>query len=130
MPPNTFIYLQLAALHNRPDYWGSDSMIWRPDRWIDSNAKEGLIEPPSGTFFPWSGGPRICPGKKFSQVEVVAAIAYLFRSHRVGPVLEPGETVEDGSARLFKDTIDDFGLTMTIRLRNPEKVKLAWERRP
>lgn len=129
MPSNTFIYLQLVGLHNRTDYWGTDSSTWRPDRWINEDEDEGLIEPPAGTFFPWSGGPRICPGKKFSQVEVVASIAYLFRNHHVRPVQEAGETREESSKRFFKNTMDDFGLVMTIRPKHPEKIKLIWERR-
>jgi cytochrome P450 len=84
------------------------------------------IKPLPIGFFPWSVGPRSCPGKKFAQVEFVAVIAHLFRRHRVKAVLEPGETMETARKRLF-DIIEDSNLEVTIKMNHPEKVQLVWE---
>lgn len=36
-------------------------------------------------FFGWAYGQRVCLGKRLSQVELVAALAVLFRNHCVDP---------------------------------------------
>ena len=35
---------------------------------------------------PWYHGPRVCPGKKFSQVEYVAVMATIVSLYRIEPV--------------------------------------------
>ena len=118
----------MSALHTDPTYWGKDSLDWRPSRWISSDPSgaiegETLVEHPAGRFLPWA---RICPGRKFSQVEFVGAIALLFRRHRVRPVLEQGETFAQASARLMA-LVEDMSLTTTLRMNQPEKARLVWE---
>ncbi|KAK5458405.1 hypothetical protein LTS15_004486 [Exophiala xenobiotica] len=50
--------------------------------------KETLAPPPPGAaYIPWAVGPRVCPGKKFSQVECVTVIAMLLRSYRLKPLV-------------------------------------------
>lgn len=88
--------------------------------------QEELYQPPAGAFVPWASGPRICPGKKFAQVEFVAVMAKLFRKHKVGIVLEEGETEEQARERVW-EVLEDSWLRVTIQIRCPEKVKLAWE---
>jgi cytochrome P450 len=75
------VILNCSALHTLPSYWGADSLVWRPGRWLDG--KEEIIQPPPGRSNPWTVGPRVCPGKKFSQVEFVAVIARLFQKERL-----------------------------------------------
>jgi cytochrome P450 len=81
LSPNTNVILNCSALHTLPSYWGADSLVWRPGRWLDG--KEEIIQPPPGRSNPWTVGPRVCPGKKFSQVEFVAVIARLFQKERL-----------------------------------------------
>lgn len=113
-------------------YWGSDSLVFRPDRWIDNAdpgseiSNEEVFQPAPGVFVPWAAGPRVCPGKKFAQVEFVAVVSRLFRKHKVGPVLEHGETIQDAKKRIF-DVVADSHLVITLQMRHPEKIKLAWE---
>ncbi|KAK3937970.1 cytochrome P450 [Diplogelasinospora grovesii] len=64
---------------------------FRPERWLEtihsskSNNESwtSVISPPFGAFIPFSEGPRACLGKRFAQVELVAALAVLFSSHSV-----------------------------------------------
>jgi cytochrome P450 len=134
IPPCTYVNLQLPALHSLPEYWGSDSLVWRPDRWILSNdgvrglEHERLLQPTAGTFLPWAGGPRVCPGKKFAQVEFVAVIGLLFWKNRVRPALEPGETFEESSKRLLA-LVEDSSWNVSMTMRHPERLKLVWEER-
>jgi cytochrome P450 len=122
------VILNIASLHTNPAYWGSDSLEFRPDRFITSSSlgEIELLVPPPGNFLPWAGGPRVCPGKKFAQVEFVAVIAKLFLNHRVRPQQEAGETMEMAVKRVMKCVLDS-GITITLRMKHPERVKLVWE---
>lgn len=78
-------------------------MKWDPTRFISikpsdngSTAQqfenEVLASDTSDNFMPFAWGQRVCPGKKFAQVELVAALAVFFRDWRVEPALEGNET--------------------------------------
>ena len=42
-----------------------------------------LYHPPRGAFFPFSDGARACLGRRFAQVEVLAALAFIFRTYSI-----------------------------------------------
>jgi len=44
---------------------------------------------------PWVHDQRICPGKKFSQVELVAAMAVPIKRHAVAPEVRLGQSVNE-----------------------------------
>lgn len=136
IPANTEVNINIRSLSTDPGLWGSDSLIWRPERWIMSprsqssdSDEESLVEQQAGVFVPWAEGPRNCPGKKFAQVEFVAVMAILFRKHRVRPVLEEGETPEDGRKRVMQMANDSALTAITLQMRNPKKVSLEWFRK-
>ena len=56
IPPHTHVHLNTAALHTLPSYWGTNSLAWRPDRWLDE--KEELLQPLPGMYNPWTAGDR------------------------------------------------------------------------
>lgn len=130
--------LNTFAVHTNPRYWGNDSMIWRPSRWIISSSpttnasannllkQETLLEPEKGVYFPWSSGARACVGKKFSQVEFVAVMATLFSRHRVHPVVRAGESSKTARQRVT-DIIEDSLLRMTLQVRNPSLASVSWK---
>jgi cytochrome P450 len=124
IPPNTNVILNCAALHTQPSYWGDDSLVWRPGRWLDE--KEEIVQPPPGMYNPWAAGPRVCPGKKFSQVEFVDVIARLFQKGKVTPKLEVGEKKEDAYKRI-KNIVADSVLDVTLHMAHPEKIRLVWQ---
>jgi cytochrome P450 len=131
IPPKTYVVLNSMALHSMPRHWGSDSLVWRPDRWIipsqDENGLkcEDFFQPTPGSYVPWAHGPRICPGKKFSQVEFVAVVACLLRCHRVELVLLEGESHAKASERILK-VVQDSDLELTLKMNRPENIKLKW----
>lgn len=130
--------LNIFAMHTNPRYWGEDSLIWRPSRWLLGNSvkagatterqfeQETLFEPKKGTYFPWSGGARVCVGKKFSQVEFVAVVASLFFKHRVYPVARGRETIEEARLRVIK-IVEDSLLRLTLQVRNPDLAAVSWK---
>jgi len=138
LPPQTNIHLNLSALHTHPQYWGNDSLRFSPYRFISmptnnsvSIDTEVLAPDTTKTFLPWVHGQRLCPGKKFSQVELVATLAMLFRSHRVQPELLPGELMEYARKRILKTGMDiDHEGTMLFEISEPKKARLIWVKQP
>lgn len=107
-------------------------MEWRPQRWIARSTnrtstieEETLVTPPPGTYAPWSGGPRVCPGKKFGQVEFVAIMATLFREYRVEPVPHEGESMESARARTLA-AVKDSGMVLLLQMLRPERIGVRW----
>lgn len=132
----------LLAVQTHPKYW-HDPLDWKPCRWISSGPalasggpalclaarlrNEKLVTPAQSTYFPWSDGPQNCPGAKFAQVEFVAVLACLLRDHRIGVVQEKNESYEEARKRAL-DTTEDCDMELLLRMRNADKVRLAWKR--
>ncbi|KAI4601668.1 hypothetical protein KJ359_011799 [Pestalotiopsis sp. 9143b] len=138
LPPKTMIVPSYASLQTDPKYWGRDSLEWRPSRFIASTSAASLadaidteefVTPARGTFLAWSGGPRDCVGRKFSQVESVATIATLFRGWRVDPVREPGETADAARQRVLCQIESDSAPVLLLQILHPERCPLVWSRR-
>lgn len=128
VPGNTLVIPNHIALHTHPRYWGDDALEWRPSRWIDGK-DERVISPEKGAFVAWSEGVRVCPGKKFSQVEFVASIAGLFRDWRVEPVLQSGEDLTMAGKRVMDLVENDTGQVLLLQMLHPERAPLAWKKR-
>jgi cytochrome P450 len=117
-------------------------MAWNPQRFISkvksevTPTSEDSIQPfaneilaadTSEYFMPWAWGQRVCPGKRFSQVELVAVLAALFRNWRVEPVLENRETMEQAQDRIWKASlVVDHEGHMLHEMVNPEAIGLCW----
>lgn len=120
------VFPNVVALQSDPEYWGADSLEWKPARWIDSSNVENdevMRTPTKGAFIPWGDGPRICPGRKFSQVEFVAVVASMLWRHRIEVVPEEGEGFTEAKARIL-DVMNDTAEGVTLFMRNPEKVRV------
>jgi len=88
-----------------------------------------MIRPVKGSFIAWSENIRNCPGKKFSQVEFVAAMATLFHEWRVDPVPEASESMEMARKRVTATVENETGQVLLLQLLHPEKAVLTWTRR-
>jgi cytochrome P450 len=142
IPPRTGVMPSLLAVQTHPKYW-KDPLLWQPSRWISSSLTPGsdgpelnlatrlrqeiVITPLQSTYFPWSDGPQNCPGAKFAQVEFVAVLAHLLQNHRVGVVREPNESFEKARKRALATT-EDCDMELLLRMRNADRVRLAWNR--
>lgn len=137
------IYINTVALHTSPSTWGPDALTFNPARWLqpsvsgdndnDSEApqqqqQQHLMTPPRGAFLPWSGGPRVCPGQKMSQVEFVTVIATLFRRCAAEPVPREGESMPQARQRLL-DLTQDSQPILTLQMNRPQDVRLRWTKR-
>jgi cytochrome P450 len=133
IPPHTNIFPNCVALQTDPDSWGSDSLLWKPDRWIEgpkaatssaaSLLAETLLTPIKGSYIPWSEGPRVCPGKKFSMVEFVSVIAVLLWKHRIEITPRPGETAKQARERVYQ-VVENSATHFTLQMKDPKSVGL------
>lgn len=48
-------------MHRRKDLYGDDADVFRPERWLDTDEGKGLRM--GWEYLPFSGGPRVCPGR-------------------------------------------------------------------
>jgi cytochrome P450 len=137
IPPGTAIHLSLAAMHPHPQYWGEDSLKWNPSRFIStptgqewSFESEVLSPDTQEHFLPWATGQRVCPGKKFSQVELVATLAYIFRDYAVQPQPRAGESMDNARKRIYQTGMEiEHEGTVLHEIRHPETIALTWAKR-
>ncbi|KAM4064608.1 cytochrome p450 [Hirsutella rhossiliensis] len=131
LPPKTMVIPSYSSVQTDPKTWGSDSLLWRPSRWIKTAdwSDEELVTPRRGTFLGWSEGAPDCLGKKFSHVEFVATIATLFRDWRVDPVAAAGEGLDGARKRVLKQIEDDSAMVLLLQMLHPERSPLVWSKR-
>ncbi|TGJ81617.1 hypothetical protein E0Z10_g7140 [Xylaria hypoxylon] len=136
LPPNTIVLPSYCSIHTDPRYWGSDSLEWRPSRWIKPGSTtthkpgdEEIDMNLRSVFLGWSEGTRDCPGKKFSQVEFVALMVGLFRYWRVDPVKKhPNESIEAARRRVLDLIRKDSGWVLLLQMLHPERAPLVWRK--
>lgn len=134
VPPGTFTSTNIYGVHSDPRWWGSDSLEWKPQRWIKVDpvtGKESINPTPSGfPFLGWSHGPRICPGKKFSQVEFVAVISTVLRSYKLEPMLIEGKHETARQARdALLEVVNDSMNMLTPKMRRPQDAGVRFVKR-
>ena len=86
MPKDTIVMISVFALHHDPR-WFSEPDVFRPERF----AKDAAQTPPKFAYLPFGGGPRVCIGNSFAQMEAVLLLATLAQRYRLS--LAPGQTV-------------------------------------
>jgi cytochrome P450 len=138
IPAGAAIHCSLPALHTHPKYWGANSMNWNPGRFIETSKNDGkepkaiyenetLAADTSEHFMPFAWGQRVCPGKKFAQVELVAALAIFFKKWRVKPDIKIGETEAKARQRVWNASlIVDHEGHMLHEIVDPESIALEW----
>ncbi|KIW02606.1 hypothetical protein, variant [Verruconis gallopava] len=93
VPKGSAIAYSVYSMHRRPDLYGMDAELFRPERWDEdmplnkdpTNAKWG--------YLPFNGGPRICIGMDFALTEAAITVVRLIRRFP-NMKLPEGETVE------------------------------------
>lgn len=79
-------------------------------------------KPEAPVYMAFLHGPRVCPGKKFGQVEFVAVIATIFKDWRVEPR-------SDKELQFMKESLEYAEFNMTPKLYKSEKAGVRWVRR-
>jgi cytochrome P450 len=86
VPVGLTLWMSQWVLHRDPRFF-DDPESFHPDRWADGLAKRI----PRYAYFPFGGGPRICIGNSFAQMEAVLLLATIARRYRIK--LAPGTVV-------------------------------------
>ncbi|CAE6409486.1 unnamed protein product [Rhizoctonia solani] len=107
----TTLHLSLQAANKDERTWGSDATEFKPERWLKplptsvTNSRMPGIYSSTMTF---SGGPRACPGVKFSQLEMKIILSSLISSFKfelskdaikwkAGGIVKPYARYSDGT---------------------------------
>ncbi|RHZ64669.1 hypothetical protein CDV55_104368 [Aspergillus turcosus] len=116
IPKGTAVAYSVYTLHRRPDLYGMDAEVFRPERWEeDMPMNQDPISQQWG-YLPFSGGPRICLGMDFAITEVAYAIVRILQRFP-DLKLPEGETVE--LTGVEKQTV-----TLVLQIKEGCKVEL------
>ncbi|PRP83543.1 cytochrome P450 [Planoprotostelium fungivorum] len=80
VPANTYVTLNVAGAHYNTNVWGPDAAEFNPSRFDPRENGEKKVR---GSFIPFSEGARSCLGKKFANVEMVAALSSVLRKYTI-----------------------------------------------
>jgi cytochrome P450 len=58
LPPKTQIMMSSLLAHKRPDLWGPDAEVFRPERWFEPALLDKVTRTPF-MYSPFYGGPRV-----------------------------------------------------------------------
>lgn len=86
-PADTLVMFSQWVIHRLPAIWG-DPEVFRPERWEPGNAQKI----PQWAYFPFGGGPRICIGMPFAQLEAKLILATILQTYT--PRTLPGYKAE------------------------------------
>ncbi len=75
------------VIHRLPDIW-EDPEVFRPERWDPVNGQQV----PPGAYFPFGGGPRLCIGMPFAQLEAKLILTTILQHYtpQTVPGYKPG----------------------------------------
>jgi cytochrome P450 len=82
-PAGTIVVFSQWVLHYQPDIWG-DPDVFRPERWEPVNGQQV----PQWAYFPFGGGPLMCIGMPFAELETRLLLATILQHYT--PRLVPG----------------------------------------
>ncbi|KAF9086502.1 hypothetical protein BGX29_009060 [Mortierella sp. GBA35] len=85
VPAGTNLQIPMFILQRDPKIWGSDSLKFKPERWLDSDKTKAAacppFMPPNGLcYFPFYHGKRSCVGNKIASLEMKIHIANLINT--------------------------------------------------
>ncbi|KAI0015256.1 cytochrome P450 alkane hydroxylase [Xylariomycetidae sp. FL0641] len=119
IPKGTTVNYSVYTLHRRPDLYGLDAEIFRPERWDEDMPlfRDGTTR--NYGYLPFSGGPRTCLGMDFALTEAAYTIVRIFQRYPQIQLPE-GEKVEMVGAE--KQTV-----TLVLKIKEGCKVALGQE---
>lgn len=129
IPGDIQISVFAAAIHTQTALWGSDSFLWNPSRWITINESQGeeIDDRKLQMLLGWAEGPRACPGKKFSQLEIIAVLTTLLRRSSVQLVPQSGMTLKQAQEAALQ-AVENSRVRLTLQIQNPESIHVRWNK--
>ncbi|KAI0868246.1 cytochrome P450 alkane hydroxylase [Hypoxylon argillaceum] len=93
IPKGTAVAYSVYTLHRRPDLYGMDAELFRPERWDEDLPLFQDQTTRNYGYLPFSGGPRVCLGMDFALTEAAYVITRIFQRYPKIKLPE-GEKVE------------------------------------
>ena len=87
-PPGTAVFISQWITHYDPRFFPEPERF-DPERWRDDPIRRGAL--PRFAYFPFGGGPRVCIGAGFAQMEAALILATI--AHRFRLSLVPGQSI-------------------------------------
>ncbi|CAE6484408.1 unnamed protein product [Rhizoctonia solani] len=81
----THIYVSLVAANRDRKTWGDDAEMFRPERWLEvlpESVGESKMPGVYSSVMTFLGGPRACPGMRFSQLEMKIVLSTLISAFK------------------------------------------------
>lgn len=77
IPKGAAVAYSVYAMHRRPDFYGMDAELYRPERWDEQMPIKGDPINASWGYLPFNGGPRVCLGMDFGLTEAAYTVVRL-----------------------------------------------------
>lgn len=87
IPGGTIVGCNAWVIHRRPEIFGSDVEVYRPERWIEADKESRKMM--EGTMFQFGMGARTCIGKNISLLEIYKVVPSFLRRFEVCPIPNP-----------------------------------------
>lgn len=81
VPGGTIVGCNAWVLHRRPEVFGLDVDVFRPERWIEASPDK--LKEMKATMFQFGAGARTCIGKNVSLLEVYKLVPSFLRRFEV-----------------------------------------------
>ena len=128
--PGTLVGFNQYAAHLSPR-WGDEAEVFDPKRFVTEIGGEERFKIPDGPMYAaWMIGPRVCPAKKFSQVEFIGIMTELLRNWRVELVREDGESEGEVRQRVKAVLMDEKYFNVSAHLKRPDAAHVRFVPRP
>ena len=88
VPKGSTVAYAVYSMHRRPDLYGMDAELFRPERWDEDLPLYRNKTDAAWGYLPFNGGPRVCLGSESNPIERITANTLTdvlhsgFRSHR------------------------------------------------
>jgi cytochrome P450 len=68
VPKGSSVALSIYSMHRRPDLYGMDAALFRPERWEEDMPFKHDPVRAKWSYIPFHSGPRSCPGSMFVRI--------------------------------------------------------------
>ncbi|KAF2837744.1 benzoate 4-monooxygenase cytochrome-like protein P450 [Patellaria atrata CBS 101060] len=84
VPGGTIVGCNAWVLHRRPEIFGEDVDVFRPERWLEADAAK--LRDMKATMFQFGAGARTCIGKNISLLEIYKLVPSFLRRFEISLV--------------------------------------------
>jgi cytochrome P450 len=85
IPGGTVVGCNAWVLHRRPEIFGDDVNVFRPERWLEASPEK--LKEMKATMFQFGAGARTCIGKNISLLEIYKLVPSFLRRFEVSAMI-------------------------------------------